>query len=204
MTNKQILFSPPQLVSLIRILAVISAFFSFHSQPLTSIGLICFAESLDMIDGYLARKFNVVSAFGTIADMIIDRLTPIFCFTGLISLAPAWSASLSLLLAMDLLGHMAMIYSALLINNVSNHKELFIGVNQLLDLYYAEKGIKRSFMVLTIIFYDFALIAWLLYFIKPNLVPTSLLTMLTLLGSIKIYIHLQHLYYSFKLALFTS
>ena len=198
---QSILLSPPQWVSLVRIFSVVTAFFIFHQRPLLSITLICFAESLDMLDGYLARKYNAVSAFGAIADMIIDRLTPIFGFTTLISLAPLWSAPLSMLLALDLLGHMAMLYCAILKKDICHHKSLFVGVNRLLDLYYAESGIKRSFMVLSIIFYDLALMAWIINFILPNLMPTALLIALSILGSIKVYIHLQHLYYSFKLSL---
>jgi phosphatidylglycerophosphate synthase len=198
---QNILLSPPQWVSLVRIVSVITAFFIFHQRPVFSIALICFAESLDMLDGYLARKYNAVSAFGAIADMIIDRLTPIFGFTTLISLAPIWSAPLSMLLALDLLGHMAMLYCAILKQDICHHKTLFVGVNRLLDLYYAEKGIKRGFMVSTIIFYDLALISWLLHFIQPSLIPMPVLMALSILGSVKVYIHLQHLYYSFKLSL---
>lgn len=201
MTAKQILLSPPQLICFSRLCAIIAAFCTFHNQPLLSLCLILSAESLDMLDGYVARKLNKSSAFGTIADMIIDRLTPIFCFTALISLKPHWSSGLSLLLALDLLGHMAMLYSALLIGDQSHHKKLLAHTHPLLNLYYAPKGAKRLFMVLSIAFYDLALISWILYFIFPLHMPMLLLSFFTLLGSMKVYIHMLHLYYSFKLSL---
>ena len=201
MTKKQILCSPPQWVCFIRLSAMLMAFLLFQSHPFMSLSLVISAESLDMLDGYLARKFNATSDFGTIADMIIDRLTPIFCFYMLIGLEPQWAPFLSLLLALDLLGHMAMLYSALLIGNLTHHKKLFSTINPLLNLYYAPSGIKRSFMVLSIFFYDLALVSWLAYLISPNLLPLPLLTLLTGLGAIKVYIHLLHLYYSFKLSL---
>lgn len=197
----QTLLSPPQGVSLVRVSCILSAFVLFHSHALFSISLVCFAELLDMLDGYLARKYNAVSAFGAISDMVIDRLTPIYGFTALISLAPNYTAIFSLLLALDLLGHMAMLYCAILKKEVRHHKHLFIGVSWLLDLYYSKEGLKRSFMVSTIVFYDLAILSWLLYLIQPALIPYPVLISLTVLASIKVYIHLQHLYYSFKLAL---
>jgi len=201
MTTTQILFSKPQFVSLIRLVMMLCAFIMFSSVPLISISLVIISELLDALDGYLARKEDKVSDFGAIADLLIDRLTPVFCLTMLITLAPAWVAILSLILAIDLLGHMAMLYSALLTPNISHHKKIFIGANKLLTLYYAENGFKRSFMVLNIIFYNLAMLAWILYFLLPHFLSLSTVILLTILGSFKFYIHLLHIYYSFKITL---
>ena len=201
MTIKQILNSPPQWVCFIRLAAQLTALLIFQTQPYISISLLVMAELLDMLDGYLARKYNATSAFGTIADMVIDRLTPILCFSMLISLHPKWGAIFALLLALDLLGHMAMLYSALLMGNLTHHKKLFSNINPLLNLYYAPTGVKRFFMVSTIVFYDLALATWLIHFLNDALVPSLLLWSITALGTIKVYIHVLHLYYSFKLTL---
>lgn len=199
--SKNVLYSKPQQVCYLRASLIILAALSFSFKPIISLLFIAFSELLDMVDGYLARKTNSVSAFGTIADMLIDRLTPIFCFGMLMVLKPSLMLVWLLLLAADLLGHMAMLYCALLSPSVSHHKQLFVGVNPVLNLYYAEKGIKRSFMVLSIVFYDLALLALAFNFIWPAVLPTFWLALITMLGGIKVYIHLLHLYYSFNLSL---
>ena len=195
------LLSPPQIVSAIRLTFILSALLGFQRSPVLCVFLVAIAELMDMLDGYLARKYNAVSAFGAIVDMVIDRLTPIFCFTALISLLPAYTGLFSVLLALDLLGHMAMLYCAILQKDIQHHKNLFVGVHWLLDLYYAKAGHKKSFMVLTIVFYDIALLAGLLHLVAPQLMPMVILIPALVLGSIKVYVHLLHLYFSFKLSL---
>lgn len=199
--KQQILYSKPQFICLVRIASVLIAFALFPLWPLISLTLMVIAEALDMVDGYLARKYQAVSAFGTIADMLIDRLTPIFCFTALIILRPQWAPLFSILLAIDLLGHMAMIYCALLTPNIKHHKQLFQDVHWLLKLYYANSGIKKSVMVLCIFFYDLAMMAWIVSLLYFDGDQGLFLMSLTMLGAIKVYVHFLHIYYSFQLSL---
>lgn len=196
-----VLWSKPQKVILIRIACILTAFSCFHWTPFLSLLLVAVSEALDILDGYFARRHNQVSAFGTIADMLIDRLTPIFCFSALIILKPQWAMIFSLLLAIDLLGHMAMIYCALLSPNIKHHKALFKNSHRHLNLYYAEKGYKRTFMAGCIFFYDTALFSLIAACLTPLYFSTLFLGCISLLGLTKVYIHLLHIFYSFKLSL---
>ena len=198
---RNILLSPPQLVCYTRILLACIAVFIFHAHPFISMSLMIVAELLDMLDGYLARKLNQISNFGAIIDMITDRLSPICTCLIIVSLAPSWSAILTLFLALDLISHMAMLYSALLSGSSENHKKCLVKTTPILTLYYAPSGKKRCFMVLTIVFYYFAQIFWMIYLISPSYMPYPLLLTFTALGAIKVYIHILHLYYSLKLSL---
>ena len=83
----------PNILSLIRIpLAILCGYFAFTMKPLPlSISLILFlvASFTDYLDGYLARRWNIVSTFGKIIDPIADKVLIIgvflvFTYNGLI------------------------------------------------------------------------------------------------------------------------
>ncbi len=70
--------SIPNLISLVR-LALIPCFIwtYLHGQPGWTVGLVIFSGLTDILDGYIARRFNQVTELGKVLDPLADKLTQI-------------------------------------------------------------------------------------------------------------------------------
>ena len=79
MINPKEIYTKSNLLSLFRLLMAIPVWFimdNFDQQSVRNIvaGLCLFAVFTDVLDGYLARKFNEVTEFGKIIDPLADKV----------------------------------------------------------------------------------------------------------------------------------
>lgn len=85
----------PNVLSIFRILlipAILVSYFTFENKWIAAIFLIVSAIT-DVLDGFIARKFNMISHVGRILDPVADKLTQIsvmicLCFTYPLILVP--------------------------------------------------------------------------------------------------------------------
>lgn len=86
---KREMFTIPNILTYIRILCV--PFFiwvmldnSISQHTMIALGIFMFATLTDMVDGYIARHYNLISDIGKVADPIADKLlqvSTLLCFT---------------------------------------------------------------------------------------------------------------------------
>ena len=83
----------PNLLTAIRVfLAPLTAYFVLQGQDLQAFGVFAFAGASDALDGFLARRFGLVSRFGEYLDPAADKLLMLACFVTLtmIRQTPLW------------------------------------------------------------------------------------------------------------------
>ncbi|HXC54401.1 MAG TPA: CDP-diacylglycerol--glycerol-3-phosphate 3-phosphatidyltransferase [Rhizomicrobium sp.] len=83
----------PNFLTAIRIvLAPLTAWLIFHGQDLAALFVFAFAGASDWVDGFLARRYGLVSRFGEYLDPAADKLLMLACFVTLavIGQAPLW------------------------------------------------------------------------------------------------------------------
>lgn len=77
MFKKNQILTIPNLLSLVRLLLipVIVWLYSFEHNYYAAIGVILVSGATDIVDGWIARHFNMVSDFGKALDPLADKLT---------------------------------------------------------------------------------------------------------------------------------
>ncbi len=74
--SKNKIITPPNVLSFIRIVLVpIFLVFYFKEKYVISVVILAISALTDVIDGIIARTFNMISTFGKIIDPIADKLT---------------------------------------------------------------------------------------------------------------------------------
>lgn len=91
----------------------------------------------DGLDGWLARKFNQVSTFGAVLDMVTDRVSTA-CLLVILSQIYRPGLIFLSLLALDITSHWFQMYSTFLAGKAS-HKDVKDSTNWLLKAYYGNR-----------------------------------------------------------------
>lgn len=95
--KKEQVLTVPNLLSLVRLalLPVVVWLYTYKENYIGAIGVLVLSGLTDIVDGFVARKFNMVSDLGKILDPVADKLTQI---TMLACLADAHPQMLILIL----------------------------------------------------------------------------------------------------------
>lgn len=86
----------PNILTTLRLLMIPVFIYFFYRLPLVAAVVFTLACITDIVDGYLARRFNVVSKFGMLFDPLADKLLQIsaflcLCFTQVL---PVWAVTI--------------------------------------------------------------------------------------------------------------
>lgn len=87
----------PNLLTAIRVvLAPLTAYLLLHHHDLAALIVFACAGASDALDGFLARRFGLVSRFGEYLDPAADKLLMLACFVTLamMHLTPLWLTAL--------------------------------------------------------------------------------------------------------------
>ncbi|EOA19125.1 hypothetical protein CARUB_v10007794mg [Capsella rubella] len=123
----------PNLVGYLRVLLNCIA---FSNKTLFSL-LYFFSFCCDAVDGWCARKFNQVSTFGAVLDMVTDRVSTA-CLLVILSQIYKPSLVFLSLLALDIASHWLQMYSTFLSGKTS-HKDVKDSTSWLCRLYYGNR-----------------------------------------------------------------
>ncbi|MCL7034261.1 hypothetical protein MKW94_014833 [Papaver nudicaule] len=130
----------PNITGYIRIIMNVVAFARcFQDKKLFAI-LYFISFVCDGLDGWLARKFNQVSTFGAVLDMVTDRVSTA-CLLVVLSQCyrrPGSTIFLSLL-SLDIASHWLQMYSTFL-SGKATHKDVKDSTNWLFRLYYGNRA----------------------------------------------------------------
>ena len=83
----------PNILTIIRFLLIpIIIFFAFQNNYIATILVLTISGFTDILDGYIARKFNLISNFGKLMDPLADKMTQVSLLTTLTiqKIIPTW------------------------------------------------------------------------------------------------------------------
>ncbi|KAL9686323.1 hypothetical protein QQ045_023779 [Rhodiola kirilowii] len=127
----------PNIIGYIRVLMNVLAFaICFSNKKLFSV-LYFISFVCDGIDGWCARKFNQVSTFGAVLDMVTDRISTA-CLLVILSQVYRPGFIFLLLLALDIASHWLQMYSTFLLGK-NSHKDVKDSTSWLFRLYYGNR-----------------------------------------------------------------
>jgi CDP-diacylglycerol--inositol 3-phosphatidyltransferase len=115
----------PNIIDYIRLILSVSSFKYAKTHPNAFLFMYFFSYLLDEFDGMLARRYNQISNFGGILDMIVDRISTAALLATLSILYPEYYFTFMSLMMLDIGSHWLQTHSALLeVGTKSNHKSL--------------------------------------------------------------------------------
>ncbi len=87
----------PNVLTAVRVvLAPLTAYLIVRGSDLEALGVFALAGASDAVDGFLARRFGLVSRFGEYLDPAADKLLMLICFVTLTLMhqAPLWLSAI--------------------------------------------------------------------------------------------------------------
>jgi len=119
--HKQVFIYYPNLIGYLRIILLLIAFYFATDNYLAFLFFYVLSFGLDVVDGYVARKFQQTSRFGAALDIFTDKLSTPGLLLTLSHLYPTWTFFLTCVLMLDVSSHYFHFYSTLL-RGVTSHK----------------------------------------------------------------------------------
>ena len=105
MIFKKDIFTIPNLLSLLR-LALIPVYISIYlgsGNTLLAAGILAFSCLTDLLDGYIARRFHMVSTLGKFLDPLADKITQLSVLLCLTATYPPVRALIPLFITKELI-----------------------------------------------------------------------------------------------------
>ncbi|KAH9648440.1 CDP-diacylglycerol--inositol 3-phosphatidyltransferase 1 [Citrus sinensis] len=127
----------PNIIGYVRVLLNCIAFYLCFSDKRVFSVLYFISFVCDAIDGWCARKFNQVSTFGAVLDMVTDRISTA-CLLVILSQVYRPGLVFVSLLALDIGSHWLQMYSTFLTGKTS-HKDVKDSTNWLFKAYYGNR-----------------------------------------------------------------
>lgn len=127
----------PNILGYMRVLLNVVAFALCFSSKLWFAVLYFISFICDGVDGWLARKFNQVSTFGAVLDMVTDRVSTA-CLLAMLSQLYRPGLIFLALLGLDIASHWLQMYSTFLCGK-SSHKDVEDKSSWLLRAYYQHR-----------------------------------------------------------------
>lgn len=142
----------PNIIGYARILLLGCSFYHMSANYKLALFLYSASYLLDAFDGLAARLFNQSSLFGSMLDMLTDRVSTMCLLMFLAHLYVDHFFLIQLLLAIDIVSHWFHFFSAN-IQGKRSHKLLDGEANFLMRLYYENKFVLTTVCAMEQIFY---------------------------------------------------
>lgn len=157
--KKKDILTLPNLLSLVRLLLIpVIVLLYIKEHHYASVALIILSAATDIVDGWIARHFNMISDFGKFLDPVADKLTQLAMLSCLVIRYP-WSVALVGLLVIKELFQLTFGLIVLKKTDVMNSAKWFGKVN-------------------TVVLYA----SMILLFLLPNIPNTAATIILTICG----------------------
>lgn len=170
----EVLLYIPNIIDLLRVLFAFVAFSLMDISRTAAIVCYWISFSLDYLDGTFARKFNQVSKFGAMLDMVLDRVCTALLSMNLTKDFPKYCWFFQFFTALDISSHMFHIMRQQL-DGIYNHKDIRSHHSKILLFYYKT----RSFLGILCTFNEM----FYLTLASINILPKWLLIICFILGT---------------------
>ena len=138
-TPFDVLLFYPNIIGYIRVISMIASLYYARSDWKKCLACYGVAFGGDVVDGWVARRFNQSSIYGGVLDMVTDRVSTAGFLCMLSTLYPEHSFSFSMLAVLDIASHWFHVASVALLTVGAGHKSetALRDRNPLLRWYYS-------------------------------------------------------------------